>query len=222
MNVHVTSTVTRRLAAVTATAGILAAAGIAGAGAASAEEVGPGKGSTNAATISRTVSGDDLVGGSIPTGSRITITNTVTRTLGWLIYSVRDNHPSCLQPVDQTSVWKVSGGTYTNNPDGAGTKKPSEVTTGDGWVQIKASGASSWQATPLVWSQDYIVACDPGDLNTGGVETTSTNLIGGTKANDIGPAITVTKKSGGGIDPGDIGDTGSLSTGSLGGLFGSS
>ncbi|WP_238526287.1 hypothetical protein [Gordonia neofelifaecis] len=150
---------------------------------------------------------------------------------------MRDNHPSCLEAVPNTSVWTVSGKTYTNNPDGSGTKKPNEVTSGEGWVKIAASGGGSWQATPLVWTQDYVVNCSPGELNTGGVQWSTTNAFekNNNKAN-VGPIITVERApspgTGGGSgsgDPGTGGDgqddsgsgsSGSLGSGSLANLFG--
>lgn len=157
-----------------------------------ADTVGPAVGQSDAVSYERSVSGDTLVGGLVSTGDVITVTNKLQRKLAWLVYYVKDTHPNCLEAVPNTSTWKVSGKTYTNNPDAAGTHSPGEVTSGPGWVQIKPPAANSWEANPLIWTQDYLVKCTTGPLNSGGLEW-STTWIGESGNNKpfIGPNLTV-------------------------------
>ncbi|AUH70427.1 MULTISPECIES: Ig-like domain-containing protein [Gordonia] len=167
-------------------------AGTTAAGAAGAETMTPVTGGNDTVSFSRTVGSAALVDGKVKVGDTVTITNRIDRKLGWLVYSVRDNHPSCMKAVPNTSVWTVSGGTYTNNPDGPGTKKPNEVTSGDGWVMIDATGGGSWEAKPLIWTQDYTVECAPGTLNTGGLQWSTTNVFEkNNNQSNVGPTITV-------------------------------
>ncbi|EGD56596.1 Ig-like domain-containing protein [Gordonia neofelifaecis] len=174
------------------TTGAAIVAGASGIGTAAADTMTPVTGSNDTVSFSRTVGGAAVNNGTVTVGDRITVTNRIDRKMAWLVYSVRDNHPTCLEAVPNTSVWTVSGGTYTNDPDGTGTKKPNEVTSGDGWVKIAASGGGSWQATPLIWRQDYTVTCAPGALNTGGLQWSTTNAFekNNNRAN-VGPSITV-------------------------------
>lgn len=164
----------RLAAALTATALFAGLGSTLTAAVAAADTVGPVKGNSDAVAFERSVSGTNLVNGKISTGDVITVNNTLRRYSGWLVYWVKDVHPTCMEPVPNTSTWKVSGKTYTNNPEAEGTKVSSEVISGAGWVQIKPPGANSWEATPLVWTQDYLVKCSAGSLNTGGVEWSST------------------------------------------------
>ncbi|MGI6795583.1 hypothetical protein [Gordonia sihwensis] len=210
------STIRRTVAVVGSCAAAAALAGI-GTGAAAADTVGPVSGENDTVSFQRSVEGATLVDGKVKVGDTVTVTNRIDRKMLWLVYSVRDNHPSCLQAVPNTSVWTVSGGTYTNNPDGPGTKKPNEVTSGDGWVMIDATGGGSWEAKPLIWTQDYVVTCAPGTLNTGGLQWSTTNAF--EKNNnkpDVGPTITVVPASSPGGGDGSGGDTGSGGTGSGG------
>ncbi|GAA3950859.1 hypothetical protein [Gordonia caeni] len=157
-----------------------------------ADTVGPVTGQSSAASFERSVSGVNLVGGAVSTGDVITVTNKISRKLGWLIYYVKDTHPTCMEAVPNTSTWKVSGKTYTNNPDAEGTQKPGEVTAGPGWAQIKPAAGGSWEAAPLVWTQDYLVKCSSGTLNTGGLEWSSTYAFESGNSNpNVGPALTV-------------------------------
>ncbi|EGD56594.1 hypothetical protein [Gordonia neofelifaecis] len=185
-----TKVVLRRLAAAGAIAALGAVGVMAGVGAAAADTVGPAKGSSSAVDFSREVSGFKLVNGKVPNGETITITNRVNRKLAWLIYYVKDTHPSCMQAVPNTSVWTVSGKTYTNDPNHAGTQRPSEVTSGLGWTQIKPPGANSWES--VTWTQDYLLMCDVGALNTGGLQY-STTWVGDQGSHpNVGPTVDVT------------------------------
>lgn len=222
-------TLLRRTITAGAATSIALAGATLGAPASHAETVGPATGSSDAVDVSRSVSSPALVDGKIAQGSTITIENKVERKLAWLVYWVKDTHPSCLVPVDYSSIWKVSGSTYSNDPT-SGNYKPNEFTSGDGWSQIKPWGANSWAATPLVWPQQYTVTCAPGELATGGLEWDSTWAFeSGNKQPNLGPTITVVESTGPGTNPNpDTGDgslegssgDGSLGTGSLGSLFG--
>ncbi|MGB3696107.1 MAG: hypothetical protein WBA05_01610 [Gordonia sp. (in: high G+C Gram-positive bacteria)] len=183
--------VLKRAAAAAAVAVMGAAAALSGAGAAAADSVGPVSGSSDAVNFTRTVSGVKLVNGAIPNGEVVTVSNKLNRKLAWLIYYVKDTHPTCMKAVPNTSVWKVSGKTYTNNPSGEGTYKGSEFTSGPGWAQIKPAAANSWES--IEWSQDYLLTCATGPLNTGGLQWSSTwaGESGNNKPN-VGPTINVT------------------------------
>lgn len=184
-----------------------------GMGAANAESLSSGEVNATSVSFTRTISGDTLVNGEVTVGDQIQITNTVNRKLAWLVYWVQDNHPTCLQPVANSSTWDVGGAVFSNSgvaEDGT-TQKSEEFSTGDGWTRIDAEGGNSWQATPLTWTQSYTVTCDPGALNTGGLQWDTTNAVDNdkTKAN-VGPTITVKPKK---IAPGPGGGT--VDTGSL-------
>lgn len=198
-----------------------------GMGASNAASVSSDKIAGNAMSFTRTVSGDALVDGKITVGEEITITNTIERKLSWLLYWAQDNHPACLVPVENTSVWTVSNKIYSNsgNADDGTIQKASEVTSGEGWVKIDATGGNSWNASPLIWAQNYTVTCNPGSLNTGGLQWDSTLLGGSENKADVGPTITVKAKptnpgDGNGSGNGD-GETATGSLGSLGSVFGS-
>ncbi|MGB3604976.1 hypothetical protein [Gordonia sp. (in: high G+C Gram-positive bacteria)] len=180
----------RRFAAGAAIVAVGATTALSGAGAASADTVGPATGSSDAVNFSRTVSGAKVVGGAIPNGEVITVTNTLNRKLGWLIYYVKDTHPTCMQAVPNTAVWTVSGKTYTNNPNHPGIQKSGEFSDGPGWAQIKPAAVNSWES--IKWSQDYFLNCSVGTLNTGGVEYDTTWV--GDKGNhpNVGPNLTLT------------------------------
>lgn len=196
--------------AVALAAGMAATIGM---GAASAESVSSGEVDATSVSFTRTVSGDALVNGEVTVGDEIQITNTINRKLAWLVYSAQDNHPTCLQPVANTSTWTVGGTTYSNSgaADDGTVQKADEITSGEGWTTLDAAGGNSWAATPLVWTQTYTVTCDPGALNTGGLQWETTNAIDSNrnKAN-VGPTITVKPKK---IAPGPGGGT--VDTGSL-------
>lgn len=180
----------RRFAMVGAIAAMGAAGSLVGAGAADADTVGPARGSSDAVNWEREVSGPKLVNGNIANGEVITVTNRLNRKLAWLVYSVQDTHPTCMRPVPNTSVWKASGQTFTNNPNVEGTQRPSEVTSGPGWVKVDAPGANSWEG--ITWTQDYLLLCNTGELNTGGLEYSTTWV--GDKGDHpfVGPKINVT------------------------------
>lgn len=195
------------------------AAGLAvtiGMGSAGAEEISSGNIAGKAMSFTRTVSGDALLGGTVQVGKRIQITNTITRDdegtgRTWGLYEATDYHPECLEPVPGTSIWTADGEAFSNNGVD-GEQKPDEVTSGPDWVKINRSpSGSAWAAVPLTWTQTYTVACEPGDVNTGGLNWHSTG--GGDDKRDVGPIITVIA-----ADP-DDGGAGSL--GSLAGMFGS-
>lgn len=212
------SAFTRTAAAVAAGAAVFTLAG-AFAGAADAETVGPATGESNSMTFQRSVSGDAVVDGTVRVGDTITITNRFDRKGAWMLSSVTDRHPTCLEAVPQSSEWRVSGKTYNNIPGSPNYKN--EFSSGDGWVKLDPPGL--WETNPFVWTQDYVVNCTPGDLNTGGLEWKSSNI--GEKENkfpDAGPTISVVKSSapGGGGDAGNGSGSGSLDTGSLGSLAG--
>ncbi|MGB3708567.1 hypothetical protein [Gordonia sp. (in: high G+C Gram-positive bacteria)] len=218
------TTFRRSAAVIAAGTAALAFAGVT-AGSASAETVGPVSGENDTMKFQRSVSGDAIQGTTVHVGDTITVTNRIDRKLAWMLYSVKDVHPTCMEAVPETSVWTVSGKTYRNVPGGPNYKN--EITSGPGWVKV--TGGTAW-TPPLVWSQDYIVNCDPGDLNTGGVEWKSTNEFEKNRAHpDAGPSLTVVKRSnpgggnnGGGDNGGggNGGGSGSLDTGSLSSLFG--
>ncbi|WP_024794572.1 hypothetical protein [Tomitella biformata] len=200
---------------------IALAAGMAatlGMGAAQAESISSDEIDASSITFTRTVAGDAVVNGEVTTGDEIQITNTINRKLLWLVYSAQDNHPTCIEAVPNTSAWTVGGKTYSNSGDTEdGTiQKPDEVTTGEGWAKIDAAGISSWEATPLTWTQTYTVNCDPGTLNTGGLQSDSTG--GKDNKADVGPTITVKAKP---VIPGPGGGDGAGSLGSLFSIFGS-
>lgn len=182
----------RRTATLLSVAATMAAGSTALAPVSHADIVGPVTGSSDAVSFSRSVSGTDVVNGRISTGDVITVTNQLNRKLAWQVYYVKDLHPTCMEAIPETSTWKVSGKTYTNNPNVEGTKAPSEVTSGPGWVQIKPPAANSWAAAPLVWTQDYLVKCGAGELNTGGL-TWDTTWAGEKGANNpnVGPKLQV-------------------------------
>lgn len=185
-----TTSVLRRFAAVAAIAALGATTALAGAGVADAETVGPATGSSAAVDFSRTVSGAKIVSGAVPNGEVVTVTNKLNRKLAWLIYYVKDTHPTCMVPVPNTSVWTVSGKTYTNNPSHSGIQTPSEFSSGSGWAQIKPGAANSWES--ITWSQDYLLNCMPGPLNTGGVEYDTTWVGDQGSHPNIGPNLTLT------------------------------
>lgn len=180
----------RRFAAVGAIAAIAATGTLVETGSADADTVGPARDGSDAVNWEREVSGPKLVNGNIANGEVITVTNRLTRKLSWLVYSVQDNHPRCMRPVPNTSVWKVSGKTYTNNPSHEGTQSPGEVTSGPGWVKVDAPGANSWEG--ITWSQDYLLMCNTGELNTGGLEYSTTWVGDKGDFPFVGPKINVT------------------------------
>lgn len=128
--------------------------------------------------------------GTVAVGDIVTVTNQLHRKAAWLVTSVKDTHPTCMEAVPNTSTWKVSGKTYTNNPAVDGTQVPGEVSSGPGWVRLKPG--AGWAATPLIWTQDYRVKCGAGEVNTGGLEwaTTWVGESGNNKAN-VGPVLRV-------------------------------
>lgn len=183
----------RRAATAVVTAAV--AASLVGAPpAAHADVVGPVSGQSDAASFQRSVDGPTLVRGEVERGDVVTITNKLTRFGAWLIYWVKDTHPTCLEAVPNTSTWTVNGKTYTNRLDGPGTKVPGEFSSGPGWAMIDPPAANSWQADPLIWTQDYLVgsSCELGPLNSGGLEWDST-WVGesGSTRPYVGPMLTV-------------------------------
>ncbi|MBY4569469.1 hypothetical protein ACN95_05430 [Gordonia sihwensis] len=186
-----TKIVLRRLAAAGAIAALGAVGVMSGSGAADADTVGPAKGSSSAVNFSREISGLKLVDGKVPNGEVITVTNRLDRKLAWLIYWVKDTHPTCMEAVPNTSVWKVSGKTYTNNPNVSGAMKPDEFSSGPGWAKIDAPAANSWES--IAWSQDYLLKCDVGVLNTGGLQYSTTWVGDDGDHPNVGPNIEVTR-----------------------------
>ncbi|NLG46992.1 hypothetical protein [Gordonia sp. (in: high G+C Gram-positive bacteria)] len=212
------STFRRSAAVVAAGAAVFTLAG-AFAGVAGAETVGPATGESNSMKFQRSVSADAIVDGKVRVGDTITVTNRFDRKVGWTLSEVTDTHPTCFEAVPQTSVWTVSGKTYNNIVGSPGYKN--EFTSGAGWTKLDPP--LLWGADPLIWTQDYVVNCEVGDLHTGGVAWKSSNALEDkNKFPDAGPTITVVKSStpGGGGDGGGSGGSGSLDTGSLGSLFG--
>lgn len=152
------------------------------AGPVAADTVSAPEVSDSTAKAVRTVGGAAVSNGAVTVGDTVTITNTVTRKGIYLVYFVRDQHPQCLDPVPNSSEWTVSGKTYTNK-DGA-----NGFSQGEDWVRIDSAG---WQATPLVWKQDYVVNCPVGPLNTGGLSWSVNLLASPSVKNDIGPTLQV-------------------------------
>lgn len=194
MNLPVTSLARRTAAAVLTTAAAAALVVTGAPGISAADMVGPINGESDAASFQRSVSGPSLVGGTVARGDVVTITNKLSRKMAWLVYSIKDTHPTCFEAVPNTSTWKVNGKTYTNDPEGEGTKAPGEFSSGAGWAMIDAPGANSWQADPLIWTQDYLVgsSCELGPLNSGGLEWSTTWAFeSGNTRPFVGPMLNV-------------------------------
>lgn len=157
--------------------------------------LGAGAGAANAATDGRGSQGETkfvrvLDKNSVTVGDNVTVTTTLSKdggVLPWLIYWMKDLHPTCFEYVPNSLEWTASNSTYTQatNPD--------EVTVSSGALEVNPPIANSW-ARPVVMKSTYKVTCDAGSVNSGGLEWDTTNAISGhgTFAS-AGPMLTVTK-----------------------------
>ena len=183
-------TMRRALAAASATAMAGAALVVGGAGVASAATA-----TEKGMTATRTVSNVSPVH-----GETIKVTTEVKRSgsNAWLLYWIKDHRDPCLSYVPDSLAWTVSGKAYNkaNNWNGAW----DDVTIGQNFVEINPFAANSW-IPPVVATADYVVNCDAGPIDSGGVSWDSTWFAlvppqgGEVNKPQLGPQINVQRAS---------------------------